>query len=273
MKTNLRLIAVLAILFGATVAHAGPASIPARSPVRYFTCIYNFSTTASITGTPACILPADGMVLKDVAVSQVSAGEGGTSWVATPKRGATALVSTAGGFTLAAGALKSTNTSVSPVRSMSLPTGGTRPVVKRAVAATQTIVVGSIAEDNNVVIGGITYTAKDSGAAGAHEFNILGSAALNAAALAALINADPLNPCVASVSSDTITLTAKRVGSAGNSITTTSTANFTPGAGTLANGFDYGSTAGDIVVVDVTLTGSYSSAVTGTVQLSFESTL
>jgi hypothetical protein len=107
-----------------------------QSPLRYHFQEFQFSTTANLTAQVAGVVPPGGAILKDVVLLQAAAGVGGTSWTATPKKNGTALVSTPGGFTLAAGANKATNTALSPFGAMTNPSGGTRPVLDLAQVST-----------------------------------------------------------------------------------------------------------------------------------------
>jgi hypothetical protein len=108
-----------------------PAGMHIRSPLRYVNLVYNFSTTANITAQVLGVCPPGGGVVKDVVLGQAAAGVGGTSWTATPKKNGTALVSTPGGFTLAAGANKATNVANTPA-AFTNPSGGTRPILDAA---------------------------------------------------------------------------------------------------------------------------------------------
>ena len=271
--TKKRLIPIL------LAAIAIPAFVYAAAvnPQRYHAVRYTFSgSTASISGAPVGVLPQANMRLVDVQISQASAGVGGTSWTATPKRNGTALVSTPGGFTLAAGATKATNVSGSPFGAIALPTGGTRPVISKQASATQTVTVGAdLAADDVFYITstdatGIQFTAKASGASG-WQFNIGANENADATALAALINAHPSSPVVASATNAVITLTAKKSGTTGNSIAIGQTGDgYTLGGSTLAGGYDWGSAAGDVLTMDVTFVGTYSTAASGSVTLYFE---
>jgi hypothetical protein len=268
MKPLRTLLALAALL--PAIALAAPTNAPsAKSPGRYFAVTCTFSTTANISGQFCGVLPQAGMVLKDVYVAQNTVGVGGTSWVATPKRAGVALVSTAGGWTLAAGSGLVTNTAASPLKALAAPTGATRPVIQKNVFASQTTQAGTVVADNTVTIGGIVYTAKASGD-GISTFTIGTDATGTATALKNAINANPNSVVTATSSTDTVTVYARRPGAAGNAITVASTANFTLGSSTLASGYDYASSGGSPITVDVTLTGSYSTAVTGGVVLLFE---
>lgn len=269
MKT-FRIPTALAALLVASVAFAAP-QLPAKSPTRYHFCTANLSMTVDATGQLVCTLPAAGMVLKDVVVAQAVAGDG-TSWVITPKRGGLALVTTNPGFTAAAGAAKVTNVLSSPLGQLSAPTGATRPVIKKNTAATGTITVGAgLAATETVTVGGFTYTARASGAAGPYEFNIGADENADATSLAALINAVSNSSVIASATNAVVTITAKRSGSVGNAYTLAETGSgFTISASTLADGFDAASSGGDLVVVDVDTTGTYNTAATGILTLVFE---
>lgn len=103
--------------------------------------------------------------------------------------------------------------------------------------ATGTITIGTVVNTNNAVVNGKTYTFKTTGENKLlRELAILATPTLNAAALAAAINLhDPIT-LVASASGAVVTIFARANGTAGNSITTTSSANVTSGAATLAGG-------------------------------------
>lgn len=267
-STGIRLLAALAI------CSVAPAPAHAAAPSKFQMFEYQFdNATSSITGAPLGVLARSGMRLVDVQLSQASAGAGGTSWTATPKRNGTALTSTNGGFTLAAGAGKSSNVAGSPMGSLTNPTGGTRPVIQGSVAATQTVTVGAdlAADDVLFITSTVSFTAKASGASG-WQFNIGTDEIADAAALAALINSHPGSPVAASATNAVITLTAKHTGSQGNAITLAQTGDgFTLGGAALAGGFDWGAAAGDVLTVDVTLSGTYTpTGPSGTVTLYFE---
>lgn len=259
--------ALCLLVAGVAFADVNPQT--GRSVMRQQVFTYTFSTTSSISGALVGVLPQQGMILKDVVVAQAGAGVGGTSWTATPKRDGTALVSTPGGFTLAAGASKATNTAGSPLGALSLPSGGTRPVIAPFGAASQTITVGTLSAGNAVTIDGVTFTARASGAVFS-EFNIGGTATDSATALAAAINLHPWISVRATSSGAVVTVTARRPGTWGNSLALSQTANYTLGASTLAGGFDLEASGGDILTMDVTLSGTYTGAVSGIVQLYFE---
>ncbi len=260
---------LLSILLLPAAALAQPNLQNGRSVQRHQVFTYSFSTTSNISGALVGVLPQSGMVLRDVIVVQSDAGVGGTSWVATPKRATVALDSTDGGFTLAAGALKATNTAASPLEVLPLPSGGTRPAIKGNLAATQTITVGTLSAGNAVTIDGVTFTARTSGASG-WDFNIGGTPTDSATNLTTMINAHPGIGVRATSAAAVVTVTARRSGTVGNAIALSQTANYTLGGSTLAGGYDAISTAGDLVTMDVTLTGTYTGAVSGLVQLYFE---
>lgn len=109
-----------------------------KSPLRYVIQTFTFSTTANISASQVGVVPPSGATLVDIVVAQSAAGVGGTSWVATPKINGVALDTTDGGFTLAAGANKSTNTVLSKMGALTNPAGGTRPVIKTDGTATAT---------------------------------------------------------------------------------------------------------------------------------------
>jgi phage tail sheath gpL-like len=118
-------------------------------------------------------------------------------------------------------------------------------VVTRVVAvqATGTITFSDTgAADDTVLINGVTFTAKASGATG-NEWNVGASATLSAAALAAAINASAtalVNEHVtASADSGVVTITAINAGHSGNAIT-------------IAEGVDSGT---DMAVSGARLTG------------------
>ena len=270
MKNLFRISTALVALLAASAVLAAPA-LPANSSTRYYTCSANLSMTVDASGQLVCLLPAaPGMVLKDVVVAQSVAGDG-TSWVITPKRNGTALVTTNPGFTAAAGATKVTNVSGSPLGTLSAPTGATRPVIKKTTAATQTITVGAgLAAADVVTIGGYGFTARASGAAG-YEFNLGADEDANAVSLAAVINTNPNVPVVATANLHVVTITAKRAGTVGNAITLAQTGDgYTLGDTVLAGGYDAGSSGGEIITVDVDTTGTYNTAATGIVSLVFE---
>lgn len=272
MKTFLRSILAAALLTGTAFA-ATPNLSNAKSPIRYRVISYPFSTTASLAGVAIAQLQP-GMVLKDVVLVQNAAGVGGTNWTATPKKTAIAMVSTAGGWTLAAGASKVTNAAGSPIQTLGAGTGATRPVIKGNVAATQTVTVGTPAAGDTLVIGGVTFTARASGAVAPAEFNIGGSATITGDNIVAMLAAHPFVSVKATNATGTLTLTAKRSGTVGNAITLTKTGSaLTLGNTTLLGGYDAASTAGEILTLDVTLTGTYSTAVSGVVELYFEPAL
>lgn len=277
-----KIVMLLVALCLGTVASAQVSGGPfdTKSPLRYHVLRYTFSTTANIVGATVGTLPPGGAVLRDVVITQIGAGVGGTSWTATPKRATLALSSTDGGFTLAAGALKTTNTAASPMGSLTNPTGGTRPVVKGHVAATGTVTItAGITAAQTVTIGGVTFTAVASGATG-DQFNIGASETEAAANLAAAINASrtasartyPVaGDVVATSAAGVVNVTAKVAGAAGNALTlAASGANVSVSAGTLTGGFDPLSTGGEFVTMDITLSGAYSGAVSGEVVLFFE---
>lgn len=105
-----------------------------RSPLRYVKQLFRFSTTSNLTAQVMGMVPAGGAVLKDVVLSQVVAGTGGTSWKATPKVNGVALCTTDGVIALTDGANASVNQG-HPNRGgppmLTKPAGATRPVIKR----------------------------------------------------------------------------------------------------------------------------------------------
>lgn len=267
-----------ALVFTAPPARAGGGAaslLPAKSPLRYLVIRCQFSTTASTTGTLCGTLPPGGAILRDVVITQNAAGVGGTSWIITPKRNAVALTSTNGGFTLAAGASKSTNVNAAPMGTLTNPTGGTRPVIAGDAQASGTITVtAGIAAAETVTVNGVTFTFVSSGATG-NQVNV--GADQNAAAtnLAAVINANTSTAIrgavTATAATGTVTIKARTPGSDANAIATTvSGAHLSAGGATLSGGFNALSTGGEIVTADVTLTGTYSTAVSGEAALYFE---
>lgn len=270
MKT-LRLLLALVLVAALPLAADAVSPNDARSSSRYLVIQYPFSTTASISGGNVATLPA-GMRLVDVVVYQNAAGTGGTSWVATPKRNTTALVSTAGGFTLAAGATKVTNSSPSPLGVLSLPSGGTRPVIAKAASASGTITVSaSITDGQSVTVAGRTYTARTAPTNAVTEWTLSGTANTDATRLAALINADPGAGVVATPAAAVVTVKAKPAGALGNTLgLSKSGAQLAVSGANLTGGFDYRSANGDLVTMDITLTGTYTVAVSGVVTLYFE---
>jgi phage tail sheath gpL-like len=112
-----------------------------------------------------------------------------------------------------------------------------------AVQASGTITFSDTgAADDTVLINGVTFTAKASGATG-NEWNVGASATLSAAALAAAINASVTalvsGYVTASADSGVVTITAVRPGTLGNCIT-------------IAEGVDAGA---DMAVSGARLTG------------------
>jgi hypothetical protein len=271
------LVACLVLAAPARAGGPSAAVFPPKSPLRYHVLRYSFSTTTNITDAIVGALPPGGAVLKDVVITQFAAGTGGTSWVVTPKRAAASLCSTDGGFTLAAGASKVTNSAKSPMGAFTNPTGGTRPVISGDVAASGTATIASgLTATEKITIQGVDFTAVASGATG-NQFNLGADENAAAANLAAAINAST-SPAVrgavtASAASAVVTITARTPGTGGNAITLTRTgAHITvSGSGTLASGFNAMSSGGELVTADITLTGSYSGAVSGVVTMYFES--
>jgi hypothetical protein len=152
------LAAVLVLSTGIASAVGATASgMHAKSALRYHVQSYTFSTTAAITNATIGVCPPGGAVLRDVVLGQNAVGVGGTSWTATPKKNGTALVSTPGGFTLAAGTNKATNVARAPVV-LANPTGGTRPVLDAA----QVKCTGGEVISNDITLTG-TYTGAVTG--------------------------------------------------------------------------------------------------------------
>jgi hypothetical protein len=273
MKTLKKLLA-LAILFTASLALAAP-QLPSKSTTRYYFLRYKVAApTSNVSGDLVGLLPAPGLVLKDVMVAQTAAGTTGTSWTATPKRNGVAMVSTPGGWTLAAGTGKVTNVLYAPMGQLGVATGGTRPVIQKLVYASTTVQAGTVVAGDTVTIGGVVYTAAASGN-GTSTFTTYGASTptKTAAALAAAINANPAS--VVSVptlpTTPTMTIVSKSMNAAtGNAITATESADFTIGASPLTGGYQLEGAQGDIITMDVTLTGSYSPGPAGEVTLVFE---
>lgn len=125
-----------------------------------------------------------------------------------------------------------------------------------ARAATQTLTLsGNAVADETVVVGGKTYTWKAAPTTVANEVEVGASASVSIDNLIAAINLDPAgsgvvygslttinaNVSAAAGAGDTMVVTARVPGVAGNSITSTETmTNGAWGAGTLANGSDEG---------------------------------
>jgi hypothetical protein len=273
------LVAALAALslLAPSLGSAGQSSSFAyKTPLRYHVCTYTFSTTADVVAANVCTLPPGGAILRDAVIYQVGAGVGGTSWVAGPKRATLALTSTNGGFTLAAGANRVTNVNGSRMGTLSNPTGGTRPVISGSVAAYGTVTISAgLAAGEIATVNGVAFTSVASGALG-NQFNV--GADENAAAtnLAAAINASTSSEIkgrvTAAAATNVVTITARNPGSAENAIPlVVSGAHLARSAATFANGFDaMSTTGGELVTMDVTLTGTYTGAVSGVVSLFFE---
>lgn len=109
-----------------------------------------------------------------------------------------------------------------------------------AVAASGTgTFTGAPTADQTMIIAGVTFTAKSSGATG-NQYNIGGSVTLSAAALAAAINASTdLNGVVSATSNlGVVTITSDIPGLIGNGIATVDvdTSNFTFAQATLTGG-------------------------------------
>jgi hypothetical protein len=282
LRIRVLILAILALVAAPALAQVSPKVVPAdsvfgvKSPLKYHVIRCPIAvTTANITGQLCGALPPGGAALKDVVIVQSAAGVGGTSWVATPKRATVALTSTNGGFTLAAGASKAINTAKSPMGAMAAVTGGTRAVITGDVAASDTITIAAdLAADEKVTIAGVDITAKASGATNC-QFNLGANEGANATALAAAINACTTYPVkqlvTATVADAVVTVTARTPGAAGNAITLTKTGDHITlgGSGVLAGGFSAMGTGGEIVTLDVTLTGTYSTGLTGSVDLYF----
>lgn len=132
--TNLFAALLSLALAGPAFAGVSSSYLHVKSPLRYQVQRYSFSITASVTGAVVGVVPPGGAVLKDVVVTQVTAGEGGTSWVAIPKIGTDQLTTTDGGFTLAAGDGLVTNVSGSKMATLTAPAGATRPTITAANA-------------------------------------------------------------------------------------------------------------------------------------------
>lgn len=88
------------------------------------------------------------------------------------------------------------------------------------VAATGTISFSSLANNDTITVGGVTFTAKTSGAAGASQFNLGASDSAAATNAAAAINAHTslTDVVTASASSNVITVSCVRKGLIGNYI-------------------------------------------------------
>lgn len=110
------------------------------------------------------------------------------------------------------------------------------PTTVAAIAATGTItLVANLLVGDTVTVDGIAYAAVASGATG-NQFNLGGTAALTATALAAVIN--PSANVAATVTGAVVNLTAKALGLGGNArtLTTSAPARFTLSGATLAGG-------------------------------------
>lgn len=128
---------LLALAPSSAVAGTTSQYMQPKSPLRYHVQTYTFSTTTNITGATVGVVPPGGHVLRCVVLSQNVAGVAGTSWVAIPKIGTDELTTTDGGFTLAAGAGKTTSNADCKMGALANPTGGTVPTITTA-NATQT---------------------------------------------------------------------------------------------------------------------------------------
>jgi hypothetical protein len=194
MKKSLVAALVAALASVALAAGAGTSkNFDARSPLRYDVVPYAVSGTASVTAYPLGTCPPGGAILRDIIVSQTTAGVAGHHWVATPKKNGTALVTTSPGFTLAAGAAKTTNVLVRPVL-LTNPTGGTRPVLDAAqvtcaegdVFTTDVTLTGVYATGTATLTAGlatgqkVTLSAHDFVAKNKYASNIVTCAAVNA---------------------------------------------------------------------------------------------
>jgi len=266
-----------ALLLLAAITLAAPASAGTtsqyfnpKSPLRYNVCSYTFSTTATITDAIVCVLPPGGAILKDVVLAQNAAGDG-TSWAVTAKRGTAALLSTGGGFTSAAGTLKTTNAAASPMGALTNPTGGTQPVVQGDVHASGTVTIAdALAAGEIVTIDGVAFTTVASGATG-RQWNLGADEDGDAVNLAAAINAYG-GKTVATAALHVVTIKSRLPGTVGNAITFAKTgAHLTiTGSGTLINGWNALGTGGEVVLITVTATGAYTSAFTGAAHFYFE---
>lgn len=107
-----------------------------------------------------------------------------------------------------------------------------------AVAASGTITFSSIANNDTVTVGTVTFTAKTSGASGATQFNIGGSDTNAGTNFAAAVNAhSTLSPYVsASAASGVTTITSLISGDVGNNIPIAISAHGSVSAATLASG-------------------------------------
>lgn len=137
MKRSLVILGAIlaALVLFPTPAPAGVTSqyMHAKSPLRYQVQRYTFSTTSDITAAVVGVVPPGGGTLKAVVLTQTTAGEGGTSWVAVPKIGTDELTTTDGGFTIGAGACTTTNLT-NPMGALATVAGCTRPTITAANA-------------------------------------------------------------------------------------------------------------------------------------------
>lgn len=108
------------------------------------------------------------------------------------------------------------------------------------VAASGTVTLSSLANDDVVTVGGVDFTAKTSGASGDAEFN-LGSDDTDAAAnAAAVISAHPSlqNVCSATSAAAVITVTAANKSAMGNQVTLAISAHGSVSGARLSGGVD-----------------------------------
>ena len=113
------------------------------------------------------------------------------------------------------------------------------------------------------------FTAATTGN-GVTSYTVSANATTQATNLKTVINANTSVPVTATSSTDTVTITARRPGAAGNAITLAESAHWTVSGAVLTGGFDAVSSGGSLITMDITLTGSYSNPVTGAVVLVFE---
>lgn len=89
-----------------------------------------------------------------------------------------------------------------------------------AVAASGTVTLSSLANNDTITVAGVVFTAKTSGASGAAQFNLGANDTAAASAAAVIMNANTslTNVVTASAASGVITITAVNAGQAGNQL-------------------------------------------------------